>query len=149
MVRIGLLSSGLPGPIGISRGFMASGNSRTNSIWSMPSSQEACFTSTKSARPKRRSKSRAMLRCRYCVLPSWFCRPVTIRVFLLHRDLELLRLEVRHDERGPVAVFAGPQDVVGRVIILGRIGQARVHQVQDAIEADAGPPQEIEVEVHA
>jgi len=50
-----------PLPIGMLRGFMASGISRTRSTWSSPFSRAAPFTTTWSASWKRRSKARAAM----------------------------------------------------------------------------------------
>ena len=52
---------GAPAEIGIERGFLASGISRTRSTWSRPCSREAFFTTTKSASWNARSKARAAM----------------------------------------------------------------------------------------
>jgi hypothetical protein len=56
---------------------------------------------------------------------------------LFHRDADLGGLEASDRQRNTVAVFASAQDVVRGIVVLRLIAQALVHQVENAIKADA------------
>jgi hypothetical protein len=59
----------------------------------------------------------------------------------MHGDGDLVGLEARDRERDAIAVLAGPQDVVRRVVVFRLKPEALVHQVGNAIEANARTPE--------
>src|ERR1700716_8890 len=60
-------------------------------------------------------------------------------------DADLLGLEARDRERDAIAVLAGSHDIAGRIVVLGFEAKALVHQIENAIEADARPPERIQI----
>ena len=61
----------------------------------------------------------------------------------VNRNADLLGLEASNRKRNAVLVLTGSNDVAGRVIILRLKPKALVHQVEQPIKADAGPPEGI------
>ena len=131
----------LPLPMAMVRGFSRSGTLRTRSTWSRPSLRSAPFTSTWSARRKRRSNARvAMPRCRnWRSLLLGLLLAAHVERLLLDVDLQLVLAEAGHRHGDPVLVLAEPLDVVGR--IGGRAGVEAGHAIQHVeqpVEADGG-----------
>jgi hypothetical protein len=62
------------------------------------------------------------------------------QLVLLGGDRDFVGGESRQRQRDAVAVLAGADDVVGRVVVLAVQALGIVDEVEQALEADAGPP---------
>ena len=113
----GLLALSVLVAIGMVRGFIASGSSRTRSTCSKPFSRSAPFTTTWSASWNLRSKLRAaMPRCRKVVCScSVLLLAANGERVLLHLDGEVALAEAGDGHADAILVLADALDIVGRV----------------------------------
>ena len=65
---------------------------------------------------------------------------------LVNCNIDLFGLEACDGQRNAIGVLAGPNDIAGRIIVLGFEAEAFVHHVEKPIEADGGPPERIKIE---
>ena len=62
------------------------------------------------------------------------------QLVLLSSDCDLLRREAGDRQRNPIAILTGTDDVVGGIVVLAVQPLGVVDEIEQAIEADAGPP---------
>jgi len=65
---------------------------------------------------------------------------------LLDGHVDLFGFEAGNRKGDAISVFAGAQDIAGRIMILRFEAQALVHEVEKAVEADRRPPEGVYIQ---
>jgi hypothetical protein len=66
---------------------------------------------------------------------------------LLDRNVKLVGLEAGYGERDAIGILAGAHDVAGGIVVFRLIPKALIDHIEQAVEADAGSPEGIKVQV--